>query len=123
VPLQYALAGERHWPLATDRLDLLGLGELRFEAPDPVRFPCLRLAREAGEAGGSAPVVLNAANEVAVQALLDGAIRYADIPRVIAATLAAVPGVPVPDLDAALAADAEAREVAARHVRAAAAGA
>ena len=123
VPLQYALSGERHWPLATERLDLLAVGVLRFEPPDPDRFPCLRLAREAGEAGGSAPVVLNAANEVAVQALLEGAIRYADIPRLIAATLADMPGVPVPDLDAALAADAEAREVAARFVRAAAAGA
>jgi 1-deoxy-D-xylulose-5-phosphate reductoisomerase len=123
VPLQYALSGERHWPLATERLDLLAVGALRFEPPDLERFPCLRLAREAGVAGGSAPVVLNAANEVAVQALLDGAIRYADIPRLIAATLAAIPVVPVPDLDTALAADAEARGVAARFVRATAAGA
>ncbi len=109
VPLQYALAGERHWPLATDRLDLLAVGTLRFEAPDLERFPCLRLAREAGEAGGSAPIVLNAANEVAVQALLDGVIRYADIPRIIAATLAAAATVPVADLETALAVDADAR--------------
>ncbi|MBE0567431.1 MAG: 1-deoxy-D-xylulose-5-phosphate reductoisomerase, partial [Krumholzibacteria bacterium] len=117
VPLQYALAGERHWPLATDRLDLLAVGDLRFEAPDLERFPCLRLAREAGEAGGSAPIVLNAANEVAVQALLDGAIGFADIPRIIAAALAAAATVPVADLETALAVDAAARETAGCLVR------
>ncbi|MFO7608527.1 MAG: 1-deoxy-D-xylulose-5-phosphate reductoisomerase [Candidatus Krumholzibacteriia bacterium] len=117
VPLQYALAGERHWPLELPRLDLLAVGALRFEAPDLERFPCLRLAREAGEAGGTAPIVLNAANEVAVQALLDGAIGFADIPRIIAATLAAAATGPVADLETALAVDTAARASAGRLVR------
>jgi 1-deoxy-D-xylulose-5-phosphate reductoisomerase len=64
-------------------LDLVRAGSLTFAAPDPVRFPCLRLAREAGEAGGTAPAVLNAANEVAVEAFLAGQIGFPDIPRVI----------------------------------------
>jgi len=109
IPLQYALAGERHWPLETGRLDLLAVGALHFEAPDTDRFPCLRLAREAGLAGGAAPIVLNAANEVAVEALLAGAIRYADIPGIIAAGLADTVPASVADLETALAVDAEAR--------------
>lgn len=113
VPLQYAIAGEIHWPLDGGRLDLVGTSPLAFEAPDTGRFPCLKLAREAGEAGGTAPVVLNAANEVAVAALLAGRLRYADIAGVIADTLARLPREPVPDLAAALAADARARTEAA----------
>lgn len=109
VPLQYAIAGEIHWPLDGGRLDLLRAGPLTFEAPDTDRFPCLRLARQAGQAGGTAPVVLNAANEVAVAALLAGRLRFADIPGVIADTLARLPRGPVPDLAAALDADARAR--------------
>ena len=114
VPLLYALAGERHWPLATERLDLARLGELRFEAPDPVRFPCLALARRAGEAGGRAPIILNAANETAVAALLDDRLGFADLAPVIAAALDELPGGPVADLAEALDTDAEARRVALR---------
>jgi len=113
VPLAYALWGERHLPLATPPLDLAAAGALRFARPDTERFPCLRLAREAGRAGGSAPVVLNAANEVAVAGLLAGRLRFVHIARVVAETLAAVPPRPVPDLDAILAVDAEARRAAA----------
>jgi len=112
VPLLYALAGERHLDLATARLDLATLGDLHFEAPDPERFPCLRLAREAGEAGGSATITLNGANEAAVAALLDDKLAYTDIARVIEGALAALPAAPVNDLEDALAADAEARRVA-----------
>ncbi len=122
VPLQYAISGEIHWPLDGARLDLLRAGPLQFEAPDTDRFPCLRLAREAGVAGGTAPVILNAANEVAVAALLAGRLRFADIPGVIADTLARLPRGPVPDLDAALDADARARTEAAVQVDARAAG-
>ena len=122
VPLQYAITGEIHWPLEGARLDLLRAGPLAFEAPDTDRFPCLRLAREAGLAGGTAPVILNAANEVAVAALLAGRLRFADIPGVIADTLARLPRGPVPDLDAALDADARARTEAAVLVDARAAG-
>jgi 1-deoxy-D-xylulose-5-phosphate reductoisomerase len=116
IPLQYALSGEKHWPLPGARLDLLAMGPLRFEPPDLERFPCLRLAREAGQAGGAAPVILNAANEVAVAALLAGRIRYIDVPRIIADTLAAAPAAQVPDLDAVLDADKRARREAAAMV-------
>ncbi|MCB1183694.1 1-deoxy-D-xylulose-5-phosphate reductoisomerase [bacterium] len=109
VPLQYAVSGEKHWPLATGKLDLVQTGTLRFEAPDRERFPCLRLAEAAGRAGGAAPIVLNAANEIAVAALLAGRIRYADIPHVIENCLTALPDAAVPDLAAALAIDGKAR--------------
>jgi len=113
VPLLYALAGERHWPLATERLDLVRIGTLRFAAPDPVRFPCLALARRAAEAGGRAPIVLNAANEIAVAGLLAGRLRFAEIAAVIERTLAAIPGGPVEGLEEALAVDQQARRIAA----------
>jgi 1-deoxy-D-xylulose-5-phosphate reductoisomerase len=116
IPLQYAIAGEIHWPLATGRLNLLDMGPLVFEAPDLERFPCLRLAREAGLAGGTAPVILNAANEIAVAALLAGRLRYVDIPGVVADTLARLPRGPVEDLSMALDADARARTEAAVQV-------
>jgi 1-deoxy-D-xylulose-5-phosphate reductoisomerase len=88
VPLLYAISGEKRWPLAVERLDLVATGALHFEAPDLERFPCLRLAREAGEAGGSAPIVLNAANEVAVASLLAEQLQYLDIARVVERSLA-----------------------------------
>jgi 1-deoxy-D-xylulose-5-phosphate reductoisomerase len=113
LPILYAVTGEQRWPLGGDRLDLARLGELRFEPPDHQRFPCLRLAREAGEAGGTAPVVLNAANEVAVAALLAGRLRFVDLPGVVAGALERLPAVPVTDLDQALAVDQDARRVAA----------
>jgi len=102
VPLQYAISGEKHWPLDSGRLDLLEVGALHFEAPDLKRFPCLRLAMEAGRAGGTAPIVLNAANEVAVAAVLAEKISYADIPRVIAECLNKDVVRPVTDLATAL---------------------
>ena len=110
--LLYALAGERHWHLPTRRLDLVGLAALHFEAPDADRFPCLRLAREAGRQGGRSSIVLNAANEVAVAALLAARIRYVDIAGVIERTLEAVPPASVTDLEEALATDRLARETA-----------
>lgn len=113
VPLLYAIAGERHEPLGTERIDLARLGELTFEAPDPVRFPCLRLAREAGLAGGVMPIVLNAANEIAVAAFLDDRIGYTNIHETIAATLDRLEQAPVTDLNHALAVDAWARKEAA----------
>ncbi len=118
VPLAYALWGERHLDLAAEPLDLATLGRLEFAPPDPGRFPCLRLARAAGEAGGSAPIVLNAANEVAVAALLADRLRYIDIARVVERTLEELTPRPVDDLETALALDAEARRVADRHAAA-----
>jgi 1-deoxy-D-xylulose-5-phosphate reductoisomerase len=113
IPLQYAISGEKHWPLSTGRLDLLETGPLRFEKPDLKRFPCLRLAREAGEAGGTAPIILNAANEEAVAALLDGRIRYGDIAHIIEDCLAALGAGEVTDLSTALEVDQIARREAA----------
>jgi len=113
IPLQYAISGEKHWPLAGRRLDLVETGTLRFEAPDPARFPCLGLALAAGREAGVAPIVLNAANEVAVAALLAGHIRYVDIPRVIEDCLTARSAGPVPDLETALAVDSQTRRLAA----------
>jgi 1-deoxy-D-xylulose-5-phosphate reductoisomerase len=116
LPLLYAITGEERWPLATAPLDLVTVGTLRFEKPDLERFPCLRLAREAGRAGGRAPVVLNAANEVAVAALLNERIRYVDIPGVIERTLDELGVGRVADLAEALAIDGEARRRARNHL-------
>jgi 1-deoxy-D-xylulose-5-phosphate reductoisomerase len=113
IPLQYAISGEKHWPLTAGRLDLLETGPLRFEKPDPVRFPCLRLAREAGLAGGTAPIILNAANEVAVAALLDGRLDYQGISHIIEDCLAALGCGEVADLATALDVDKIARREAA----------
>lgn len=110
LPILYAITGEQRWPLDEERLDLARLGTLQFEAPDLDRFPCLRLCREAGEAGGTAPVVLNAANEEAVAALLAGNLRYIDLPRIVERALIQLPARPVPDLETALDADAAARQ-------------
>ncbi|MCD9028123.1 1-deoxy-D-xylulose-5-phosphate reductoisomerase [Luteimonas sp. BDR2-5] len=93
-------------------LDLLQHGRLDFEAPDLRAFPCLQLARDALEAGGTAPAVLNAANEVAVSAFLQGRMRFLAIPALVEHTLAALPAVPAESLDVLRATDARARELA-----------
>jgi 1-deoxy-D-xylulose-5-phosphate reductoisomerase len=87
IPIAYALAWPERMETPAERLDLARVGSLAFEAPDIGRFPALRLAREALEAGGAAPIVLNAANEVAVEAFLGGAIRFTDIADTVAAAL------------------------------------
>ena len=95
VPISYAL----HYPERADvpvkPLDLAELKQLTFEEPDEDTFACLRLAREAGQAGGTAPCVLNAANEIAVQAFLDGALPFTGIAEVIERALQAIPAEPV----------------------------
>ena len=110
VPISYAL----HFPERADvdvpQLDLAAAGELTFEQPDLDTFACLRLAREAGEAGGTAPCALNAADEVAVAAFLDGSIPFTGIPAVIEQVLEEMPARPVGHFDDLFAADAEARE-------------
>jgi len=109
VPISYAL----HYPERADvemrRLDLAEVGRLDFEAPDPETFACLRLALEAGEAGGTAPCVLNAADEVAVAAFLDGRIPFTAIAAAIEGVLAEMPAAPVTHFDDLFAVDAEAR--------------
>ena len=79
IPIAYALAWPERMTTPAERLDLAAVAKLEFEAPDDCRFPALRLARTALEAGGAAPIVLNAANEIAVAAFLGGRIRFTDI--------------------------------------------
>ena len=88
IPIAYALAWPDRMPTPAQKLDLASIARLDFEQPDLGRFPALRLAREALEEGGSAPAVLNAANEVAVGEFLDGRIGFADISRLVEAALA-----------------------------------
>lgn len=87
IPIAYALAWPERIPTPAQRLDLLAVARLDFEAPDLERFPALKLAREALEAGGSAPIVLNAANEAAVASFLAGDIAFAHIARMVAKAL------------------------------------
>lgn len=112
TPIANALA----WPERIDSgvapLDLFAIARLDFEAPDEQRFPCLRLARQAAEAGDSAPAMLNAANEVAVAAFLDGRVRYLEIASIIEDVLSREPVVALGDLDSVFTADARARVLA-----------
>ncbi|MGE8391282.1 1-deoxy-D-xylulose-5-phosphate reductoisomerase [Pseudomonas sp. BIGb0427] len=112
TPIANALA----WPERIDSgvapLDLFAVARLDFKAPDEQRFPCLRLAREAAEAGNSAPAMLNAANEVAVEAFLQRRIRFPEIASMIEQVLDQEPVVAVESLDAVFAADQRARQLA-----------
>jgi 1-deoxy-D-xylulose-5-phosphate reductoisomerase len=89
IPIAYVLAWPDRMATPAQRLDLTAIGRLDFEPPDLERFPALRLARSALEEGGSAPIVLNAANEVAVAAFLDGRIRFPDIGALVERALEA----------------------------------
>jgi 1-deoxy-D-xylulose-5-phosphate reductoisomerase len=109
VPISYALHLPERADVPVPALNLAELRSLTFEAPDEVTFPCLRLAREAAAAGGTAPCVLNAANEVAVQAFLDREIRFTAIPDVIERALDAHEPGPVRHFSDLYRADAEAR--------------
>lgn len=109
TPIAHALAWPRRMESGVEPLDLFEVARLDFEAPDLQRFPCLRLAYRAIEAGGTAPAVLNAANEVAVAAFLERKIAFTAIPQVIESALEALPGGRVDELEALLAVDAEAR--------------
>ena len=100
VPIQYALSWPDRLPAERARLDLAALAKLTFRAPDPVRFPCLRLVKEACEAGGCATAVLAAADEWAVDAFIRGKIKYTDIARTVEETLAQAPRVELTSLDA-----------------------
>ena len=121
VPIAYALHGPERIDLPVERLDLSSVGNLSFEPPDLETFPCLRLAREAGEAGGTAPCVLNAANEVAVEAFLGGSLPFAGIAAVVEETLEVAEAPPPTHFADLFARDAEARRLAAERVPAVAA--
>jgi 1-deoxy-D-xylulose-5-phosphate reductoisomerase len=112
TPIAHALAWPERIDSGVDQLDLFTIGQLDFERPDLERFPCLELAYRALRAEGNAAAVLNAANEVAVEAFLERRLPFLGIAGLIAATLDAVPQAAVPDLAAVLDADRQGRAVA-----------
>jgi 1-deoxy-D-xylulose-5-phosphate reductoisomerase len=116
TPIAYALAWPKRMISPSPRLDLAALAKLTFEAPDPIRFPALRLAREALAAGGAAPTVLNAANEVAVGAFLDERIGFLDIAGIVEDALEALPPVLITSLEDVHNFDKQARDTATRLV-------
>lgn len=105
LPIQYALTYPERAPSTRVQTNLVELGALSFEKPDPDRFPALRLARRAGEIGGTMPAVLNAANEVAVEAFLNRRIRFSDIPQIVEQVMESHTVVENPDLPQILEAD------------------
>jgi 1-deoxy-D-xylulose-5-phosphate reductoisomerase len=112
VPISYALHHPERADVPVPTLDLVEVGALTFEPPDTDTFPCLRLAREAAQAGGTAPCVLNAANEVAVHAFLRRELSFTGIARVIDSTMAELPPRPLREFADLYEADSEARAVA-----------
>lgn len=110
TPIAHALAYPERIDSGVDAIDLARIGQLNFRQPDRERFPCLQLAFDALHIGGSAPAVLNAANEVAVQAFLDKRISFSRISSLIAETLSRVPAAPVDTLESLLTQDSKARD-------------
>src|SRR4051812_2598659 len=119
VAIGYALHHPDRADLPIPRLDLVELGRLEFAAPDLEAFPCLRLAREAAQAGGTAPCALNAANEVAVHAFLNGRLGFTGIPAVIESVLDTLGASRVHDFEALYVTDSEARALAGELIEAA----
>ncbi|WP_288371829.1 1-deoxy-D-xylulose-5-phosphate reductoisomerase [uncultured Marinobacter sp.] len=117
TPIANGLAWPERIEAGVAPLDLFAIGRFHFERPDLQRFPCLRLAAEAFATGGTAPAVLNAANEVAVAAFLEGGLCFADIPVIIERTLAATEVVSADSFDTIFQKDAEARERAMEQIR------
>jgi 1-deoxy-D-xylulose-5-phosphate reductoisomerase len=112
TPIAYTLGWPERMPAPAERLDLAALGQLSFEPPDLERFPALRLARQALQSGGTAPTILNAANEVAVAGFLGGEVGFLEIAGIVEETLATMPLDKPASLDAVFAVDSEARRVA-----------
>lgn len=110
VPIAYALTWPERAEVPVERLDLAKVGRLDFEAPDPGTFRCLALARQAGESGGIAPCVLNAADEVSVAAFLEGRISFSDIATVIEQTLDDIGSGPARGFEELFAVDEASRE-------------
>jgi 1-deoxy-D-xylulose-5-phosphate reductoisomerase len=115
TPIAYALGWPGRTAAPMQRLDLAAVGKLTFETPDPERFPALRLAREALAQGGGSPTVLNAANETAVSAFIDGRIGFLDIAATVEETLEAMPVGRLDSLDDVYQIDHEARTIAAEN--------
>ena len=109
TPIAHALAWPERFESGVAPLDLFEVAHLDFEAPDLARFPCLDLAYKALKTGGTAPAILNAANELAVEAFLEHRIAYTDIPSAIDDAMQTIPAVAVASLDTVLDADSRAR--------------
>jgi 1-deoxy-D-xylulose-5-phosphate reductoisomerase len=112
LPIAYALTYPLRLPLNSPPLDLCAVGRLTFEAPDMTRFPALALGYEAARTGGTMPAVLNAANEIAVAAFLEGRLKFMDIPKTVEATMAGHRPEPLESLEQVLAVNRWAREFA-----------
>ena len=109
IPISYALHFPERADVEAPALDLAATGELTFEPPDLDAFPCLRLARQAGHAGGTAPCVLNAADEVAVEAFLQGRLAFTGIAEVVERVLDEMPAQPLTHFEDLFVVDEEAR--------------
>jgi 1-deoxy-D-xylulose-5-phosphate reductoisomerase len=118
TPIAHALAWPERIESGVESLDLFAVARLDFEPPDAERFPCLRLAYEAIEAGGTAPAILNAANEIAVQAFLEHRIGFTGIPKIIESTLTVESTSDVAGLDELLVVDERARRLAEQKISA-----
>src|SRR5690606_13011372 len=105
TPIAYGLAWPERIDAGVETLDLAALGRLDFQAPDPLRFPGLALGREAATARGAAPIIFNAANEVAVAAFLEGQLGFTEIPAIIDAVLQSLAPPPAETLETILAID------------------
>ena len=116
TPIAYSLAWPERIATPSAKLDLAELATLTFEAPDPERFPCLRLAQEALATGGAAPIILNAANEIAVAAFLKRKIQFMDIPRLVEFCLLKVGVGEVNSIEAVMEIDGEARKIALENI-------
>ena len=111
TPIAYTLAWPRRIAAPSERLDLAAIGTLTFRPPDEIRFPALRLAREALQTAGAAPTILNAANEVAVQSFLNGHIGFVEIVKIVEEVLNKLPNSPIASLDDVVEADRRTREL------------
>ncbi|CAL61514.1 1-deoxy-D-xylulose 5-phosphate reductoisomerase (DXP reductoisomerase) (1-deoxyxylulose-5-phosphate reductoisomerase) (2-C-methyl-D-erythritol 4-phosphate synthase) [Herminiimonas arsenicoxydans] len=116
TPIAHAMAYPERIDSGVAPIDLIKIAQLTFEHPDLLRFPCLKLAYDALQAGGSAPAIMNAANEIAVQAFLDGRIGFRAIDQLIARVMAALPSSPVTDIDTVFEQDRRARDTAASFI-------
>jgi 1-deoxy-D-xylulose-5-phosphate reductoisomerase len=114
TPIAYGLAWPDRINAGVAPLNLTQMANLQFSEPDFDRFPCLALAFEAAKSGGTAPAILNAANEVAVAAFLEQRLPYLQIANVVRDTLSAIQSVPASSIEIVLGADAQARQVAAQ---------
>jgi 1-deoxy-D-xylulose-5-phosphate reductoisomerase len=110
TPIAHCLAWPTRIDAGVEPLDMFAVGRLDFEPPDPQRFPCLRLAQEVWRRGGTSSAILNAANEVAVQAFLDGRLEFTGIPGIIESTLEKLTPRDAASIDTILEDDAHARD-------------